>query len=211
MGILERKEREKKQRRKMIIDAAERVFLKYGFEETTMKDIADESELSKGTLYLYFKNKNELCLAIYNRGLINITNKFKKLFASDKTTIDKITEIPIVFFDYIEKYPEYYNAFMNFRSHGKHCNNSSKRLEACLIKNTKINEMLSALIEDGKEKGLIKEETDSDKISNLIWNNQTGVLSNSVLINSEAPENYPIETKEIIIYFFKLIIDAISK
>ncbi len=60
MGIQERKERERERRRQQIIVAAKRVFSEKGFTRTTMEDIAKEAELSPGTLYLYFKNKDEL-------------------------------------------------------------------------------------------------------------------------------------------------------
>ena len=60
MGIQERKEREKKRRRQQIMVAAKRVFSDKGFNRSTMEDIAQEAELSPGTLYLYFKNKEEL-------------------------------------------------------------------------------------------------------------------------------------------------------
>jgi AcrR family transcriptional regulator len=60
MGIQERKEREKERRRQQIMVAAKRVFSVKGFTKTTMEDIAKEAELSPGTLYLYFKNKDEL-------------------------------------------------------------------------------------------------------------------------------------------------------
>jgi AcrR family transcriptional regulator len=60
MGIQERKEREKERRRQQIIVAAKRVFSDKGFNKATMEDIAKEAELSPGTLYLYFKNKEEL-------------------------------------------------------------------------------------------------------------------------------------------------------
>lgn len=60
MGIQERKEREKERRRQQIIVAAKRVFSEKGFNKATMEDIAQEAELSPGTLYLYFKNKEDL-------------------------------------------------------------------------------------------------------------------------------------------------------
>jgi AcrR family transcriptional regulator len=60
MGIHERKERERERRRQQIIVAAKRVFSEKGFNRATMEDIAHEAELSPGTLYLYFKNKDEL-------------------------------------------------------------------------------------------------------------------------------------------------------
>lgn len=60
MGIRERKERERERRRQQIMVAAKRVFTNKGFGKATMEDIATEAELSPGTLYLYFKNKDEL-------------------------------------------------------------------------------------------------------------------------------------------------------
>ena len=60
MGIQERKEREKERRRQQIIVAAKRIFSAKGFNKATMEDIAKEAEISPGTIYLYFKNKDEL-------------------------------------------------------------------------------------------------------------------------------------------------------
>lgn len=60
MGIKERKEREKERRRQQIMVAAKRVFSNKSFNKATMEDIAREAELSPGTIYLYFKNKEEL-------------------------------------------------------------------------------------------------------------------------------------------------------
>ncbi|MDZ7579317.1 MAG: TetR/AcrR family transcriptional regulator [Deltaproteobacteria bacterium] len=60
MGIQERKERERERRRQQIIVAAKRVFSAKGFNKATMEDIAKEAELSPGTIYIYFKNKDEL-------------------------------------------------------------------------------------------------------------------------------------------------------
>ncbi len=60
MGIQERKKREKERRRQQILSAAKSLFANHGFHHTTMEEIANEAELSPGTLYLYFKSKDEL-------------------------------------------------------------------------------------------------------------------------------------------------------
>jgi len=60
LGIQERKEREKDMRRQQIQDVAKKVFLEKGFSSATMEDIAQASELSVSTIYLYFKTKDEL-------------------------------------------------------------------------------------------------------------------------------------------------------
>lgn len=69
MGIQERKEKEKERRRQQIMVAAKRVFSTKGFNRATMEDIAREAELSSGTLYLYFKNKDELYASLSLRVL----------------------------------------------------------------------------------------------------------------------------------------------
>ncbi len=61
MGIQQRKEKERQDRRNQILLAAERLFKIKGFGKTKLEDIAKEAELSPGTLYLYFKSKGELC------------------------------------------------------------------------------------------------------------------------------------------------------
>ena len=69
MGIKERKSREREMRRQQIMVAAKRVFTQKGYEKSTMEDIAREAELSPGTLYLYFKSKDELYASLCLRVL----------------------------------------------------------------------------------------------------------------------------------------------
>jgi len=55
------------ERKAQILNAAEDVFTKKGFDEARMDDIAEETGLSKGTLYIYFKSKDDLIIAILDR------------------------------------------------------------------------------------------------------------------------------------------------
>lgn len=50
----------KEQRRRQILEAAERVFARKGYEPVTMKDIVEEAQMSRGWIYLYFKTKEEI-------------------------------------------------------------------------------------------------------------------------------------------------------
>ncbi|MEL6673142.1 MAG: TetR/AcrR family transcriptional regulator [Bacteroidota bacterium] len=65
MGITERKEREKAEMRQRIIDAGRHMLLEEGYEQTSIRKIAKHIEYSPGTIYLYFKNKDELFFAIH--------------------------------------------------------------------------------------------------------------------------------------------------
>ena len=96
MGIQERKQRERERRRQQIIVAAKRVFSEKGFSKTTMEDIAREAELSPGTLYQYFKNKDELYASLSLRILqymnIRLEDVTKETDSNPKQKIDSIKE-----------------------------------------------------------------------------------------------------------------------
>ncbi len=93
MGIIERKEREKEQRREEIIGSAEQVFFEKGLQVATMDEIAEQAELGKSTLYLYYKSKEDLYLAVLLRGTEILLHKFEKVAASDDPTIKKIADL----------------------------------------------------------------------------------------------------------------------
>ena len=83
MGIKERKEREREMRRQQIMVAAKSVFTQRGFEKSTMEDIAREAELSAGTIYLYFKSKDELYASLCLRVLKFISIKVDHVVNDD--------------------------------------------------------------------------------------------------------------------------------
>jgi AcrR family transcriptional regulator len=104
MGIQERKEREKERRRQQIIVAAKRVFSEKGFSKSTMEDIASEAELSPGTLYLYFKNKEELYASLSLRILqylnIRVEHVNKETELSPEQKLDKLIEAMYDVYDF---------------------------------------------------------------------------------------------------------------
>jgi AcrR family transcriptional regulator len=63
-----RKEREREARREAILDAAANVFARKSFYEATLDEIAAEAELAKGTLYNYFRDKEDLFQSLIYRG-----------------------------------------------------------------------------------------------------------------------------------------------
>lgn len=83
MGIHERKLREREQRRRQILKAARKVFSSNGFTKTTMEDIAREAELSPGTLYLYFKNKDELYASLSVEVLKHLLDRLKHVYVKE--------------------------------------------------------------------------------------------------------------------------------
>ena len=79
MGIVERKEREREEMRKLILNAAQTLFLANGYEKVSIRNIADAIEYSPATIYLYFKDKNDLLFALHQRGFVQMVEEFRPL------------------------------------------------------------------------------------------------------------------------------------
>jgi AcrR family transcriptional regulator len=56
--------KDQESRKFKILESARKLFSHYGFEKTTIEDIAKEAELGKGTIYLEFDNKEAILMAI---------------------------------------------------------------------------------------------------------------------------------------------------
>lgn len=103
MGIQERKKRERERRRQQIAVAAKKIFSVKGFNKTTMEDIAREAELSAGTLYLYYKNKNELFASLSLRVLKYMNIRLEKVTKKkDQTPEQRVMLLKSAFYDVYE-------------------------------------------------------------------------------------------------------------
>ncbi|MBN1848576.1 MAG: TetR/AcrR family transcriptional regulator [Deltaproteobacteria bacterium] len=80
MGIAERRKREKLERKQTILKAALSVYEAEGYLATTMEKIAERAELSKATLYLYFKTKDEIFVHVIGANLRNFSELLEDLY-----------------------------------------------------------------------------------------------------------------------------------
>ncbi len=77
-------------RRHEVIDAACRIFARLGYAATNVEDIAKEAGMAKGTVYLYFKSKEEVFIAVLARDLENLTSKTIEGMSAATTFIDRL-------------------------------------------------------------------------------------------------------------------------
>jgi AcrR family transcriptional regulator len=70
-----------------IVQAAIATFSKYGYDKTRMDDIAESANLGKGTLYLYFKSKEELFYAISENSIKELKEQLSKLFSKKEDLV----------------------------------------------------------------------------------------------------------------------------
>jgi TetR/AcrR family transcriptional regulator len=107
MGISERKIREKEQRKKEILDTAERLFFSRRYDDVSMDEIANEVELNKATLYLYFKNKEALFAAIVLRGVWILQKKYMECMETQVPGVVKVALLGQAYYRFSQEHPDY--------------------------------------------------------------------------------------------------------
>ena len=81
------------ERKNQILDAAMVVFARSGFHEARMDDIVQESGLSKGTLYWYFKSKEEIITAISQRLFATDIESVESLLRAEGTVSERLQQL----------------------------------------------------------------------------------------------------------------------
>lgn len=84
-------------KREQILDGAQRVFMRMGFDASSMNDITREAGVSKGTLYVYFKNKEDLFAAIIQRKKSLVFEQLREIVAADKPIAETLYEFGVTF------------------------------------------------------------------------------------------------------------------
>jgi TetR/AcrR family transcriptional regulator len=176
LGIHERKEREKEQRREDILDAAQKVFFEKGLIAATMDDIAEAAELSKGTLYLYHKSKEDLYLAVMMRGTHQLYDMFQRVLETQETTLKKLMNIDNAYTEFSKTSANYFRMFHFFQVPHFHKQASEEVREACSRDQKKLWDLVIGLLQRAIEEKLIRAELNPAELSIILWSSTTALL-----------------------------------
>jgi AcrR family transcriptional regulator len=176
MGIEERKEREKEQRRNAILDAAESLIFQKGIENTTMEEVAEKAEFSKGALYLYFKNKEELYLGITQRGFDILQSLFEKAIDGNYNGMEKIERIGRAYVAFWKKYPHYYGALLFFQANTFEITEENPCAMACEEHGYKGLEVLVNALAEGIKDQTIRPDINPEITALVLWGQLSGII-----------------------------------
>lgn len=196
MGISERKEREREARRGSILDAAESVFKTKGFANSTMDDIARSAELAKGTVYLYYKSKEELQVGLMIRGSEILLDIFRESTRNEPTNFAKLLRIGQAYWQFATENPFYFALHLSDHLPANNTAQISNEMITSLHQgSSEIWKLLVEFIEGAKNEGMVRPEVDSFSVSMLLWLNGMGVLRMNNKMKA-VPENVYSSKKE---------------
>jgi AcrR family transcriptional regulator len=175
MRTAQRRMREREARRQSILDAAGDVFLEQGISTTTVDQIAERAELSKGGIYLYFKSKEELCLALLVEASRVFVHEMKQARTLDAPPLEQLQQLIQAYFDFYLRRPTYFRLLFVIE-HQPYRGRVADALRAewnALGKEGL--EMLASVIQKGIEQGAIR-PCDPWTTAVSLWTAVTGVI-----------------------------------
>jgi AcrR family transcriptional regulator len=112
MGTKERRKREERARLAVIIKAAESVFAQKGYHYARMDDIAEAAELAKGTLYYYFKSKDEIYFHLLEREMRKVHEELLRRISDTETFLEILEKWSEFYLDYFDENVAYLKMFL---------------------------------------------------------------------------------------------------
>ncbi len=118
MGTKERRKREKETLRQEILDAARQLFLKNGFENVSMRQIAEKIEYSPTTIYLYFEDKAELFRSLCEETFAKLESELAAITQTDCDPARRLRKGAEAYIRFGLRYPHHYQlVFMTSHPH----------------------------------------------------------------------------------------------
>jgi len=189
----ERREKERENRRSVILKAARKLFFDRGFKSVTVDNIAAKAEVSKGSVYLYFKSKEE----IYTQILINdniaafedLKNKFS---AKEAPAAELLLEYADNYINYFLDDNELFRILMTFMLHADDMILTDEQ-NSQLLQTTNDNiHFVSEILQKGVNSGEFSPTINIRQAQNAIWGLLNGVISLYLFVGN------PVKRAEII-------------
>jgi len=173
MGITERKEKQKTELKKMILDASMKLFIEEGFEKVSIRRIADLIEYSPTTVYLYFKDKNEILFHLHQEGFRKMQDYNKNLLQI-KNPLLRLHKMGENYLHFGLENPEYYDLMFLQSAPMETILCSSGDCE--WIEGDKALDQLRIILSECMENGLIV-KGDVNAVAMVIWGMVHGLVS----------------------------------
>lgn len=168
----------------VILDAALRTFVKRGYSETKVAEIASEAGVAEGTLYNYFQSKEDLLLALFDEKWGGIIDEIKKKISRLDDPNKKLKAVFSLVVRMFKKNRHLAELFM-----------VDVKQSSIFLTNYTINrivqflDLIEEILEEGKRKGIYRKDLDSRVAKMVIFGAAQGILLSWVLSESKEVKN----------------------
>jgi TetR/AcrR family transcriptional regulator, fatty acid metabolism regulator protein len=135
-----------------ILEAACKVFAKLGFHQSTISLIAKEAGVADGTIYLYFKNKDDILVQFIEYKTKLVFDRFRDAVEEAETAVEKLRNLIRTHLGEFQKDP---NMAIVYQAQNRHMQHELAR-ESVKAMSKRYRDIIAEIIEQGQEEGTIR-------------------------------------------------------
>jgi TetR/AcrR family fatty acid metabolism transcriptional regulator len=164
------------EKRKRILDSAIKVFARTGYSDARMQDVAKEADVSHGTVYVYFKNKDALFASIFQEILGELIQYLCSEIQKEKNAEDKLRRMISMQLDIIEENPDLTKLILiEFPRSGNFLNDSNTDVLSKYI------DLISDVIKQGIDESIFSIGIRTDITATMIYAGIQGIATRWIL------------------------------
>jgi len=174
VGTKERRERERRELRRKILDAARALFVEQGYDAVTMRKIAQAIEYSPTAIYLHFKDKMAVMRALCDQDYLALAKRFRKI-ATVADPVERLRQAGLAYAEFGFKHPNHYQwMFMTLHPHNRPEDSALEQGNPEEDAYAFLRWTVSEAIAQGRFR---PELSDPELVSQVIWSGIHGVIS----------------------------------
>ncbi|MEM8894940.1 MAG: TetR/AcrR family transcriptional regulator [Bacteroidota bacterium] len=187
-------------RRSQIIAAADLVLLEIGIEHFTVDQVIERAKIAKGTVYNYYKNKDEMLAELGYKALSLMHSLFYQAIMESEESINKLRAICTSSYDFYQLYPQYFE-LISYMERPDFKINTHDYVKI----SHNITDMVNRVVVDGQEKGEIRQSLAPEMITYIIWASCVGVVQFVESKKKLLKNHHEINTAQMVETFAEMI------
>ncbi|SIS76165.1 TetR/AcrR family transcriptional regulator [Belliella pelovolcani] len=192
---------ERTQKEKLILDSAIKLFIEKGYQATKMDDVAKSAKISKGLTYFYYKNKEDLYMAVTRKAFDGLKDVFREVYRTkNKNGMELLVDLVQKYVDFSQRNRMFYEAILNFMGMLNLYNDKElrKTIDPLILDSVHFQKLLDVhhdcgkigiqIVSQGIKDGSIRPELQPELTFYTIWSMLIGYERLSGPINYEGKE-----------------------
>ena len=174
MGTFERKTREYEARRELILRAAKATFAAKGQAAATIDDVAQRAEVAKGTIYRYFKSKEDLFHVLVEDGLARLAQRFRAAIDPGLPADENLRRLTQAYLDFYREEPDYF--WICYFGGARDADGSHSPTEGMRTAGSACIGQVAEVIGHGIASGVFNAALDPMEAAVLTWSASSGII-----------------------------------
>jgi AcrR family transcriptional regulator len=206
MSTQERKIKEKENRKQQILNAAEAIMEENGLNGLSIDLIAQYTQLAKGTIYLYFRSKEEILSILTIKARELLLNEFKKIAIKEITPIEKLKLIIIENYQFFKRHSLYYDLISLYEA-----NHNVVETEEMYKSSNEISKIVAYIVLQGQKENLIDNTYNPYELTMNLWAMTVGVLQLFKVRGALISEKFGITEQNLLDNYMSIFLKGIKQ